>query len=85
MMLKIQLFIKGLNYILKYTKIENILNSKIISQYYGFEFFFSQINAALVGRRDFFQKHENNYFWLVVYFGKVSIDLSSDEHSLQFL
>ncbi len=58
MMLKIQLFIKGLNYILKYNKIENILNSKLILQYYGFEFFFLQINAALVGRRDFFQKHE---------------------------
>ncbi len=54
MMLKIQLWITGINYILQYIHIEdgcvkftNITNSVV---------FFDQINAALVSRRDFFQK-----------------------------
>ncbi len=65
MMLKIQLWITGINYILKYTQIENsyfklmflniILNN--ISQYYFYYCIFDQINAVLVSRRDF-QKHD---------------------------
>jgi len=33
------------------------LNCNYILEYYGFTVFFNQINAALVGGRDFFQKH----------------------------
>ncbi len=48
MMLKIQCCITGINYILKYIKIDTvILNSNNISQYY------SQINAALVKEKSY--------------------------------
>ncbi len=47
MMLKIQLCITGINYILKYIKIEkSYFNYSNISQYYGFYCIFDQINAA---------------------------------------
>ncbi len=49
--------ITEINYILKYIQTENIyLNCNIISQYYSFYCIFDQINAALLSRRDFFQK-----------------------------
>ncbi len=36
---------------------KRILNCNNISQYTFFLLYFDQINAALVSRRDFFQKH----------------------------
>ncbi len=53
MLLKIQLCITGINYILKYVNIilETILNVNNISQYYRFYSIFDQINAALVSVR----------------------------------
>ncbi len=58
MMLKIQLRITGINYILQYIQIRKvILNGKNISQYNCFTVFFKQINIALVSRREFFQKY----------------------------
>jgi len=51
MMLKIQLCITGINYILKCIKIDNI------SQY--FYFIFDQINASLASRRNLFSKPKN--------------------------
>ncbi len=70
MMLKIQLCITEINYILKHTKIEKkvILNCNNISQYYGFIKIFKTIllfyyifviNAALSSIRYFFQKQKN--------------------------
>uniref|UniRef100_A0A9J7ZZD1 Tc1-like transposase DDE domain-containing protein n=1 Tax=Cyprinus carpio carpio TaxID=630221 RepID=A0A9J7ZZD1_CYPCA len=58
MMRKIQLCITGINYILKYIKIENhYLNYNTSPQYYSFFFYISdQINSALMSRRDFFKK-----------------------------
>ncbi len=57
-MLKIQLCITGINYILKYIQIENSLNYNNISQCYSFYCIIDQINAALVNIRDFnVQKH----------------------------
>ncbi len=51
-MLKIQLSITGINYILKYIQIENIyFKSYNISQYYCYYCIFDEINAALVSRR----------------------------------
>ncbi len=84
MMLKIQLFITWLNYILKYTIIENILNSTIISQYYGFEFFFFFYKCSIGGQKRL-SKTWKIIILAVAYLGKVCIDLSSDEHSLTLL
>ncbi len=53
MMLKIQLRITEINYILQYIQTENFFNCNNFSQYYCIY----QINTALVSRRDFFQKH----------------------------
>ncbi len=43
-----------------YSNRKAILNCNNISQYYSFYCIFSQINAALVSRRDFFEKHKKN-------------------------
>ncbi len=65
MMLIIKLYITGIHYILQYIHIA-ILNHNNISQ---FVLYFDQINAALVSRLVFFQKHEKislaSHFWLV--------------------
>ncbi len=62
MMLKIQLRITEINYILKYIQIESsYLNSKNISQYYCFYCILDKINAGLVSRRDFFKKKSQSY------------------------
>ncbi len=62
MMPEFQLCITGINYnILK--KKTAILNCNNISQYYRFFCIFDQINAALVIRRDFFQKHLKKSYW----------------------
>ncbi len=47
--------ITAINYILQYTKIAVILNSKNISQYYCFCCILDEINAGLVSRREFFK------------------------------
>ncbi len=49
--------LKGINYILKYIKIENYFKRKNISQYYCSYYvtvFVDQINAAVVSIRDLF-------------------------------
>ncbi len=57
-MLKIQLCITGINYIVKYIQIVNSLNYNKISQCYSFYCIIDQINAALVNIRDLnVQKH----------------------------
>ncbi len=58
MMLKIQLCFTGINYILKYFKIENGLNFSNISQNYSL-CIFDQINAALMSIRNFFKNIKN--------------------------
>ncbi len=57
-MLKIQLEITGINYILKYIlkKETVILNNTNISKFYCFCCTLDQINTGLVSRRDFFKK-----------------------------
>ncbi len=61
MMLKIQLWIMGINYILKYSKIEKkkniILNWIIFHNITVFLCIVDQINPDLMSIRDFFQKH----------------------------
>ncbi len=53
MMLKIQFYITGINYILQYIKIENSYLK--LYKYFTMLLFFNQINAAFVSRRDFLQ------------------------------
>ncbi len=60
MMLKIQLCITEINYILKYIQIKKQLN-KIVIIFHNFYCIFDQINAALVSRRDLFKKPTPNY------------------------
>ncbi len=61
MMLKIRLCITGINYILQYSKIENIiLNCNTISQYCSFD----QINVVLVSIR--LKNRTNPNFWTIV-------------------
>ncbi len=56
-MLKIQLCITGINYTLKYIQIEKLFYILIIfHNITAFFCIFNNINAALVSRRDFFQK-----------------------------
>ncbi len=54
-MLKIQLCITGINYILKYIQIENtaILNGNTILLYFCFIIYFYQIYAASMSLKDF--------------------------------
>ncbi len=63
MMLEIQLRITWINYILKYIKIEKLF--KIVIIFYIITlflvFFLDQINAVLVSRIYFFQKHKKTY------------------------
>ncbi len=66
-MLKIQLCIMEINYILKYINMEDsYLKLIIFHSITAFTVIFDQINAALMIIRDFFQKHKN--LWTVVYF-----------------
>ncbi len=58
MKLKILPSITGINYIFKYITTV-FLNVKNISQYYCLNCIFDQINAALLSRRNFFQKLKN--------------------------
>ncbi len=61
MMLKIQLNITGINYILKYIKIfmkTVILKCNNIAQYYCFSCDFQHINVALMSMRDLLQKRK---------------------------
>ncbi len=53
--------ISGLKYILQDIQIENTFKIIIIFQNTSFCCIFDQINAGLVSRRDFFQKHEKIY------------------------
>ncbi len=56
-MLKIQLYVTGIKYVLKYKTV--VLNCNNISQYYYFYCICYQINAASVSIRYFFIKNKN--------------------------
>ncbi len=56
--------ITAIHLILKYFKIENIFLKNNISNYYCFYCIFDQINAALVSRRDFLQKHKKTFTFI---------------------
>ncbi len=58
MMLKIQLRITRINYILQYIQMEMVIwNLNNITHYYCFNSIFDQINAVSVSIRDFVQNH----------------------------
>ncbi len=62
MVRKIQLYITGINYFLKYITIENVKKYNNISNCYCFYCICDQINAALASKRDVFQKHKKIYY-----------------------
>ncbi len=79
MMLKIQLRITGINYILTYIHVKPaIINCTNISKCYCFYCIFDQINATLMSIWHFFKKKTLKIllipnFWMAVYFPNVSL------------
>ncbi len=69
---KFSFAITGINYILKYNKIQNSYFTFELYHYIAtvFTVFLDQIQASVVSIRDFFQEHKNlthSIFWMVIW------------------